>query len=97
MPKPREESLWSSNEGDLDDDWKAFFDQVHQRYGLDALAALVEGPYAFAVYAKARNAMPDLLLDGINEIASDTIGDLVADADGVFEDYLPEIQKHIKE
>ena len=39
--------------------------------------------------------MPDLLLDGINEIASDTIGDLVADADGIYEDYLPEIKKHL--
>lgn len=95
MPKQHRDSLWSIAEEDLDDDWRAFFEQIHERVTLDALAALLEGPEAFAAYARERNDMPDLLLDGINEIASDTIGDLVADADGVYEDYLPEIKKHL--
>ena len=95
MPKQHRDSLWSIAEEDLDDDWRAFFEQIHERVTLDALAALLEGPEAFAAYARERNDMPDLLLDGINEIASDTIGDLVADADGVYEDYLPEIKNHL--
>lgn len=95
MPKQRQDSLWSIAEEDLDDDWRAFFEQIHERVSLDALAALLEGSEAFAAYAKERNDMPDLLLDGINEIASDTIGDLVADADGIYEDYLPEIKNHL--
>lgn len=95
MPRQSRDSLWSIDAEGLDDDWRVFFEQVHERYSLDALAALAEGPQALATYAKARNDMPELLLDGINEIASDTIGDLVADADGIFEDYLPEIQNHL--
>ena len=95
MPMQRQDSLWSIAGEDMDDDWRAFFEQVHERVSLDALAALMEGPEAFAAHAKERNEMPDLLLDSINEIASDTIGDLVADADGIYEDYLPEIKKHL--
>ena len=89
------EPAQSVDMGEIDDDWKAFFAQVQKKYSLDALVALAQGADAFAACAKARSDMPELLLDGINEIAADTIGDLVADENGIFEDYLPEIQKHL--
>ena len=95
MPKQSRDLLWSIVEPGLDDDWRAFFEQIHEQVSLDAIAALLEGSEAFAAYAKERSDMPDLLLDRINEIALDTIGDLVADADGVYEDYLPEIKMHL--
>ena len=87
--------MYSIAEEDLDDDWRAFFEQIHEQVSLDALSALLEGSEVFAAYAKEHGYMTDLLLDHINEIASDAIGDLIADADGIFEDYLPEIKKHL--
>ena len=40
--------------------------------------------------------MPELLLDELNNASSDTIGDLIADENGIFEDYLSIIQKHLR-
>ncbi len=95
MPEQGPESLWSIDANGLSDDWREFFDQVRMRYSLDSLAALLDGPESFREFAKVRGEMPELLLDGLNEIASDTIGDLIADENGLFEEYLPEIQNHL--
>ena len=40
--------------------------------------------------------MPELLLDELNNVSSDTIGDLIADGNGIIDDYLPVIQKHLR-
>ena len=95
MPEQGPESLWNIDADGLSDDWREFFDQVRMRYSLDSLAALLDGPESFREFAKVRGEMPELLLDGLNEIASDTIGDLIADENGLFEEYLPEIQNHL--
>ena len=56
---------------------------------------MIHGMNEFNVYAKKHNMMPELLLDEINEIAQDTIGDLIADNSGIFEEYASLIQKNL--
>lgn len=67
----------------LDDAWQAFF----QAADPDALAAAGEGEMALAAFARSRHQMPDVVLDELNDLAQDTIGDLIADASGILEDY----------
>ena len=74
------ESTLSSN---VSEPWRSFLAQADR----EALAALLEGPSALRALAAARREMPDRLLDGLNEAAADTLGDLIADAGGVYEEY----------
>ena len=69
--------------------WDAFMASADR----EALAALLEGPEQLRLLARARGRMPDALLDAINEAAAGTVGDLVADGDGVFEEYKEIIEK----
>ena len=95
MPQHKNESPGMLDTAGMSSEWKAFFTQFHNRFSLDALAALAKGRETFGTYAKERGKMPELLLDEINEIASDTIGDLIVSESGICEDYLPEIQKYL--
>ena len=63
--------------------WEAFF----ARADAEALRALMRGPDALRALAAARREMPDRLLDALNDAAADTLGDIIADGDGIFEEY----------
>lgn len=63
--------------------WDAFLARADR----EALTALAAGPDALRALASARREMPERLLDALNEAAADTLGDLIADGDGVFEEY----------
>ena len=77
-------------------DWGSFFDRIKDKYGLDLLSALLDGVDSFTIYAKKHNHIPELLLDDINEIASDTVGDLVVNQNGILDEYLSIIKNYIK-
>ena len=68
---------------DLPAPWRAFLARADR----EALAALLEGPDALRALARRRGRMPASLLDALNEAASDTLGDLIASEDGVYEEY----------
>lgn len=68
--------------------WRDFLDRVDR----EALAALLEGPDALRSLARQRGRMPDAVLDGLNEAAADTLGDVIADEDGIYEEYAEALQ-----
>ena len=94
-PQKKDYEQEKYNTKETEYDWQAFFDKINTAYGLDVLYALIHGMNEFNVYAKKHNMMPELLLDEINEIAQDTIGDLIADNSGIFEEYASLIQKNL--
>lgn len=92
---PRQEKNagdWKVDLDGLDEEWAAFFAQAE----LTVLGQLLEGWSALIDYARGRGEMPELLLDELNNVSSDTIGDLIADENGIIDDYLPVIQKHLR-
>ncbi|WP_334073145.1 TerB N-terminal domain-containing protein [Paenibacillus sp. A14] len=71
---------------------------MYARFGgahLQMLSALLNGEDASSLYAIAEQAgsMPELLLDEINEIAMEEIGDLLVDGEDIPEEYRPELGK----
>lgn len=83
---------WKVEPDGLDEEWIAFFEQAD----IAVLGQLLDGRDAFFEYARGGGEMPELLLDELNSVSSDTIGDLIADENGIFEDYLPMIQRHLR-
>ena len=83
---------WKVEQDGLDEEWIAFFEQAD----VAVLGQLLDGRDAFFEYARGSGEMPELLLDELNNASSDTIGDLIADENGIFEDYLSIIQKHLR-
>ena len=76
-------------------DWQSFFEQIASKHGFEVLTALRNGRDYFEQYAKEHHVMPRALIDSINEIADDTIGDSVADDEGFLDEYVELIQKTI--
>ena len=92
MPRRAQEAdAWRVNFDGLDEDWRILLSQAD----VAALGKLLEGIDAFREYARARGEMPELLLDELNNLAADAIGDLIVDDGGICEDYLEVIQGHI--
>ncbi len=78
---------------DPGDPWAAFLARADR----DALAALLDGPDALRTLARRQNRMPAALLDELNEAAADTLGDLIADADGVYEEYADPLRRMLED
>lgn len=76
-------------------DWQMFFDRIKAYYDLDVLYALLLGKEEFQSYTKRYNILPNVLLDEINNIAMDTIGDLIADENGITEDYAKIVEQFL--
>ncbi|WP_438347919.1 TerB N-terminal domain-containing protein [Paenibacillus sp. FA6] len=74
----------------LAEEWIQFADALSVTQ-LEALYILKQGQGLSGLLdiANEVGTMPELLLDDINELAMDTIGDLVIDDDGLTEDYVP--------
>lgn len=72
--------------------WQAFF----RAADLEALRAAMAGEAALAAYARARRQMPDVVMDELNSLAQDTIGDLIVDAEGVTEEYRAIVEAHVR-
>lgn len=71
----------------MDEDWLLFVGQLEQSH-LEALYALQETSGRLYEIADKYGIMPALLLDEINELAMETIGDLVVDGESIAEDYI---------
>lgn len=72
---------FSTNAGDVDDEWIEFAQQLSeaQRAVLERVLTEDAGADTLEKIAEQYITMPALLLDSINEIAQDTIGDLLLD------------------
>lgn len=92
---PQEAVPESDEPQETEPGWQLFFDRIKEAYDIDVLYALLLGTEEFQKYAKKRQTMPDLLLDEINSIAMDTIGDLIADQDGIVEEYAALVEQKI--
>ncbi len=89
----REEMKVPYKKEGLDEEWISFFENVD----LDSLAAVMHGKAALEKHAKRRGVMPEVMLDDINTVASDTIGDLLLDEENdIYEEYKEIIQSHLK-
>ena len=73
----------------LDDGWQAFQTVLTPAYQA-ALSALVQGIWEAEMFAIAReySTMPALLIDGLNDLAMETIGDLIVDGDVLVDEYI---------
>jgi len=66
---------------------------------LEALKIALENPEHIKSFADENGVMLEILADGINEKAMDTIGDnilVLSDTMAVYEDYLPEVENCVK-
>lgn len=79
------EIVWDTS--GLDEDWLLFVGQLGQAH-LEALYAIQERSGRLNEIAEKYGTMPALLLDEINELAMETIGDLVVDGESIVEDYI---------
>lgn len=72
----------------LDDEWQELAERLTETH-FEVLFALKHGPDVAALQAAADRAgsMPELLIDEINEVAMETIGDLLVDGDAVACEY----------
>lgn len=80
-----QEIVWDTS--GLDEDWLLFAGQLGQAH-LEALFALQETSGRLYEIAEKYGTMPALLLDEINELAMETIGDLLVDGESIAEDYI---------
>ncbi|WP_152396681.1 TerB N-terminal domain-containing protein [Paenibacillus guangzhouensis] len=80
----------------LDDSWQAFRAGLTPAYRA-ALSALVRGSWESDMFAIARehNTMPALIIDGMNDLAMETIGDLIVDADVLVDEYIEMLNNYV--
>ena len=92
-PVPASPSLSTAPDGE----WRALLEGASAAHLTEALRQLLNGPEAFRAWAKARGQMPETLLDAVNDLAMDALGDLLAGEDGVYEDYREILNHHLSE
>lgn len=88
------EQVQSEANANLPEEWQELFAGLTPPQAL-MLAALLQGYNAAERQAIAEQAgsMPELLIDEINELAMERIGDLLIDGDEVVEDYRAELNE----
>jgi hypothetical protein len=80
----------------LDEEWKVFSEQLSPRHVRTIHALLGDNPDTELMQvAEQYGTMPALLLDEINDIAMDTIGDLLIEGDRLVSDYM-NVFEHVK-
>ena len=91
------EALWDETAlRELDEEWKQFAAALAPRHVLAILALLGEQPDAALMQvAEQCGTMPALLLDEINDVAMETIGDLLVDGDRIMDEYMDPFE-HVK-
>ncbi|UPK46621.1 TerB N-terminal domain-containing protein [Paenibacillus pabuli] len=81
---------------DLDEEWTAFSRQLSPQHVQAIYALLGVNPDTELMrVAEQYGTMPALLLDEINDVAMETIGDLLIDADRIVSDYM-NVFEHVK-
>ncbi|MCG7382224.1 TerB N-terminal domain-containing protein [Paenibacillus sp. ACRRY] len=82
--------------GDLDEDWLHLADQLAPQHVLAIYALLGEKPDTeLNRVAEQYGTMPALLLDEINDLAMETIGDLLIESDRIVSEYM-NVFEHVK-
>ncbi|KGP78235.1 MULTISPECIES: TerB N-terminal domain-containing protein [unclassified Paenibacillus] len=80
----------------LDEEWKVFSEQLSPRHVRTIHALLGDNPDTELMQvAEQYGTMPALLLDEINDIAMETIGDLLIEGDRMVSDYM-NVFEHVK-
>ncbi|WP_055108587.1 TerB N-terminal domain-containing protein [Paenibacillus ihumii] len=87
------ETAEAGNETELPQEWRELFARLSSAH-IRTLAALLDGEDAAVRFGIAEQAgsMPELLLDEINEIAMELIGDLLIDGEEIAEEYRAELE-----
>lgn len=81
---------------ELDDEWILFANEIAPRHVQVIYALLGDEPDRELMQVAERNGtMPALLLDEINDVAMETIGDLLIDNDRIVPDYIT-VFEHVK-
>lgn len=75
------------------EDWKSFFAAADR----EAVQALLISNDALHDYARKIGRMPQVIVDEINELAQDTIGDVLWDEEGIPEEYRKALEKYVTE
>ncbi|MNM76565.1 hypothetical protein D3C81_883920 [compost metagenome] len=92
----RRETLETKGEASvtLSEEWQELFASLTAPQA-QMLAALFQGQSAAErqMIAEQIGSMPELLVDEINELAMERIGDLLVDGDEILEDYRVELGK----
>lgn len=83
---------WTYDPEGLDEGWRSFF----QTADLEALNAVRGGMETLTLFAKAHRQLPEVTLDALNSLAQDTIGDLIADEQGILEEYADLVNAHLR-
>lgn len=82
--------------GELDEEWTHLADQLAPQHVLAIQALLSEDPDTeLNLVAEQYGTMPALLLDEINDLAMETIGDLLIDSDRIVSEYM-NVFEHVK-
>ncbi|WP_440119209.1 TerB N-terminal domain-containing protein [Paenibacillus sp. QZ-Y1] len=82
--------------GDLDEDWMLFAGKLSPQQVQAIHTLLGESPDTELMrVAELYGTMPALLLDEINDVAMETIGDLLIDGDRIVPDYI-DVFEHVK-
>ncbi|MCW3794706.1 TerB N-terminal domain-containing protein [Paenibacillus sp. LS1] len=85
-----------SAEADLDEEWLLFVNELSPQQVQAIHALLGESPDMELMHlAEKYGTMPTLLLDEINDVAMETIGDLLIDGDRIVPDYI-DVFEHVK-
>ncbi|MGQ8875383.1 TerB N-terminal domain-containing protein [Paenibacillus sp. TSA_86.1] len=95
---PRNELLlWDETaEADVPEEWLEFAERLESRHVRAIHALLGDDPdHNVMRLAEELGTMPALLLDEMNDVAMETIGDLLVDSDRIVPDYI-ELFEHVK-
>ncbi|TAE58801.1 MAG: hypothetical protein EAZ87_11990 [Nostocales cyanobacterium] len=91
----------NNNSNQLTSEWHQFLDQI-ESYQIEILKAIVENKDIKSVLkqiAETQITMPNLLIDSINEIADQTVGEIIIetseDTPKIYPEYLSQVQKII--
>ncbi|RUT46588.1 hypothetical protein EJP82_12120 [Paenibacillus anaericanus] len=82
---------------DSQSEWREMFVRLSAGH-MDMLSAMLEGKSATVRQgiAEQTGSMPELMLDEINELSMEWIGDLLIDGDEILEEYKAELQNMLK-
>lgn len=89
--------IWDETaEAHVPEEWREFAEKLESRHARAIHALLGECPDGDLIrLAEETGTMPALLLDEINDIAMETIGDLLVDGDRIVADYI-DVFEHVK-
>lgn len=82
---------------EFEEEWRELGNRLSEVH-FNILATMLngEGPAEIQRIAEQTGSMPELLMDEINEVAMDVIGDLLIDGDEIVEDYVGKVERMLR-